>query len=50
MIRNLVRHGKDVVQPTVLRVVSDDRVMKLADAFMTAPGRFRAAAGKAAEA
>jgi len=50
MIRSLIDRGKTVVQPAVLRLVSDDRMMKVADAFMTAPDRVRAAAGKAAEA
>lgn len=46
-----VKQGKRLItNPTVLRLVSDDRVMKLADAVMGARGRARAAADKAAEA
>ena len=50
MLKDFVRQGKRAVQPAVLRWVSDDRVMKVADAVMTAPERFRAAKEKAAEA
>ncbi|MCU0692284.1 MAG: aminotransferase class I/II-fold pyridoxal phosphate-dependent enzyme, partial [Polyangiaceae bacterium] len=46
----MVRSKQAMQSPTVLRVMSDDRVMMLADAVMDAPGRVRAAAGKAAEA
>ncbi len=43
--------GKRVMETgPVLRWMSDDRVMRVADAVLDAPGRVRAAAGKAAEA
>ncbi|MBI5537061.1 MAG: aminotransferase class I/II-fold pyridoxal phosphate-dependent enzyme [Deltaproteobacteria bacterium] len=47
----VVDRGKRLVTRTpLLKLVSDDRVMRLAEAVMDARGRFRAAAGKAAEA
>ena len=50
-LKDVVDHGKRLAQSgPVMRLVSDDRVMRLADAVMDARGRVRAAAGKASEA
>jgi 8-amino-7-oxononanoate synthase len=50
-LKHVVERGKRLVNGgTILRLATDDRVMRAADAVMSARGRFRAAAGKAAEA
>ncbi len=47
----VVERGKRMMESgPVVRLMSDDRMMRVADAVLDAPGRFRAAAGKAAEA
>ena len=47
----VMNRGKRVMESgPVLRWMSDDRMMRVADAVLDAPGRVRAAAGKAAEA
>lgn len=49
--QTVVDSGKKLVERTpLMRIVSDDRVMRVADAVFDARGRLRAAAGKAAEA
>jgi 8-amino-7-oxononanoate synthase len=47
----LVERGKQMAMtPRMLRVISDDRVMKAAEGVMDARGRMRAAVSKAGEA
>jgi 8-amino-7-oxononanoate synthase len=49
--RTVVDGGRRLVSSTpLLKLVSDDRVMRVADAVLDARSRFKAAAGKAAEA
>lgn len=51
-LKSIVSNGGKRVMESgpILRWMSDDRVMRVADAVLDAPGRMRAAAGKAAEA
>ena len=49
--QSMAAQGKKLFERTpILKLASDDRVMRVAEAVMDARGRFRAAAGKAAEA
>ena len=48
--RLVERSKKLAMTPRVIRVLSDDRVMRAAEGIMDARGRMKAAAGKAGEA
>ena len=49
--QTVASQGKKLFERTpILKIASDDRVMRVAEAVMDARGRLRAAAGKAAEA